>query len=98
MSKNHFRGMLSLIAVAEDAGLVLERDRVPESAASRLKGRDEELCREGEKEGGSIRVNGAETRRFLRSKAFLDLGERPAGAVKGARGEEMFALARWLGV
>lgn len=58
-------------------------------AASRLNGSAAEVLLREENDGGSIRVNGAETLRFLRS---LDaLGERPAGAVSGARGEEMLA-------
>lgn len=69
---------------------------VPASAASRLNGKPEQPPRE--KDGGSIRVNGAEIRRFLRSAARLDLGERPAGAVRGARGEELLALLRAIGV
>jgi len=43
--------------------------------------------------GGSMRVKGAETRRFFGRPRVLRLGERPAGAVKGARGDEMLARA-----
>lgn len=43
--------------------------------------------------GGSMRVKGAETRRFFGRPRVLRLGERPAGAVKGARGDDMLARA-----
>lgn len=38
-------------------------------------------------------MNGADTRRFFEMPACLRPGDRPAGAVRGARGELMFALA-----
>lgn len=40
-----------------------------------------------------MRENGAETRRFLWMPEVLRLGERPAGAVNGARGDDVLALA-----
>lgn len=43
--------------------------------------------------GGSTRVKGAEPRRFFVMPAFFRGGERPAGAVRGARGDEMLARA-----
>lgn len=43
-----------------------------------------------------MRVNGAETRLFLTSR--FDFGDLPAGAVRGARGEEMLARPREVGV
>lgn len=43
--------------------------------------------------GGSTRVKGADTRRFFEMPACLRPGDRPAGAVRGVRGELVFALA-----
>lgn len=63
---------------------------VPFKAASRLNG-SEDVPREAK--GGSTRPNGAETRRVLFMLAILRLGERPAGAVNGARGDDMLDLA-----
>lgn len=85
-----------MIAFAGAAGL--DRFNVPDRAASRLKGSDAEVLLREEKDGGSMRVKGAETRRFLSSTAFFALGERPAGAVSGARGEEILAFALCRGV
>lgn len=63
-------------------------DSDPLSAASRLKGNDVEDA-PPEKEGGSMRENGAEMRRVCLRLAILRLvGERPAGAVIGVRDEE----------
>lgn len=45
-----------------------------------------------EANGGSIRENGADTRRFLLIPAIFLLGDRPAGAVKGVRVVAVFAL------
>ena len=86
--------MLSeIVDACVNAGLVDGRDRVPDRAASRLNGVvDTALLREND--GGSIRVKGAETRRFLTSPARFDPGERPAGAVRGARGDDVLALIR----
>ena len=67
-----------------------EFEKVPESAASRLNGRLEEVR---EAKGGSMREKGAEIRRLLFAPEALRLGERPAGAVIGARGEHMLTLA-----
>jgi len=64
-----------------------EEEEVPPRTESRLKGRPVEM-REVPN-GGSMRVNGAEMRR----PAVLRFGERPAGAVDGARGEDMLARA-----
>lgn len=92
--------MLSAI-VAPAPILLLDEDvevgveKVPERAASKLNGSDEDE-REPLKEGGSMREKGAEVRRsLLLSKPDLlrFVGERPAGAVRGARGEDMFARA-----
>lgn len=70
---------------------------MPEIAASRLNGRADDLPVRPN-EGGSMRVNGAEVRRFLISPARLDFGERPAGAVRGVRGELLLAFGRAIGV
>lgn len=70
-------------------------EKVPERAASRLNGSEEEE-RDVLKEGGSMREKGAEVRRVLllsKPEPFRFVGERPAGAVKGARGEDMLARA-----
>ena len=88
MSKNQFFGMLSWIVAPGSVGAGLEK--VPLIAASRLNGRDDVLR---EPNGGSIRPNGAETRRFLCTPMVLRFGERPAGAVVGARGDVMLVLA-----
>ena len=88
MSKNQFFGMLSWMVAPGSLGVELEK--VPLIAASRLNGRDDVLR---ELNGGSIRPNGAETRRFLCTPVALRFGERPAGAVIGARGDVMLALA-----
>ena len=74
------------------AGAITELEKVPESAASRLNGSEED-ARDELKEGGSIRVNGADVRRFLprRPGALRLVGDRPAGAVEGARGDDMLA-------
>lgn len=63
---------------------------MPLRAASRLKGRVD-VPRDAN--GGSIRVNGADTRRFLLMPAILRFGDLPAGAVIGARGDDILALA-----
>lgn len=63
---------------------------LPLMAASRLNGSDEDPRDEN---GGLIRVNGAEPRRFFEMPAILRGGERPAGAVSGARGDELLARA-----
>ena len=63
--------------------------KVPLRAASRPNGRDEVLWDE---KGGSIRENGAETRRLFPRPAVLRLGDRPAGAVIGARGDDILVL------
>lgn len=76
-----------MVAPASSFGAELEK--VPLSAASRLNGSVEELPRDAN--GGSMRVNGAEVRRFLRIPAALRFGERPAGAVRGVRGDDMLA-------
>lgn len=77
-----------MVAPAEDA---FEDGRDPLMAASRLNGRlDEELA--SPKDGGSIRENGAEIRLFDLIPASFRGGERPAGAVDGARGAEIEAL------
>jgi len=67
---------------------------VPRSAASRLKGsKVEELL--AKNDGGLMRVYGAERRRGLTAlSARFATGERPAGAVRGARGEDILALLR----
>lgn len=77
--------MLSWIVAPALIGAGVEK--VPLRAASRLKGREEPR----EVNGGSIRVNGAEVRRLLLIPTDLRLGERPAGAVMGARAEDMLA-------
>ena len=63
--------------------------KVPESAASRLNGKEDEVP---EVNGGSMREKGADVRRLLLIPSVLRLGERPAGAVNGARGDDMLAL------
>jgi hypothetical protein len=62
-------------------------DMLPLMAASRLNGSDEEPRDEN---GGLMRVNGAEPRRFFEMPAIFRGGDRPAGAVSGARGDELF--------
>ena len=64
-------------------------EKVPLSAASKLNGRVE-VDRE-EVKGGSMRVKGADTRRDLFVPNVFRLGERPAGAVMGARTDDIFA-------
>lgn len=63
---------------------------LPLMAASRLNGNDEDPR---DMKGGSTRVKGAEPRRFLVIPAFFRGGDLPAGAVRGARGDEMLARA-----
>ena len=62
---------------------------LPLMAASRLNGSDEDPRDEN---GGLMRVNGAEPRRFL-MLANLRGGDLPAGAVRGARGDAIVARA-----
>lgn len=69
---------------------VLATEILPLIAASRLNGRDDDPRDE---KGGSTRVNGAETRRFLEMPACFRGGDRPAGAVSGALGDEVLARA-----
>lgn len=71
----------------DEAIFALELGSDPLNAASRLKGRAEAE----ENEGGSIRVKGAEIRREAppTPRSFL-LRDLPAGAVNGARGEDIF--------
>lgn len=69
---------------------VLTADMLPLMAASRLKGSDEDPRDEN---GGSTRVKGAETRRVLEIPACFRGGDLPAGAVSGARGDEVLARA-----
>ena len=80
--------MLSWIVAPASLGVDFEK--VPLSAASRLNGSPESLREES---GGSMRDNGADTRRYLETPEALRLGERPAGAVNGACGGDIFALA-----
>ena len=70
--------------------MALTADMLPLMAASRLKGSDEDPRDE---KGGSTRVKGAETRRVFEIPACLRGGDRPAGAVSGARGDEVLARA-----
>ena len=84
MSKNQFLGVLSWIV----APASLVDANVPLRAASRLNGRVEEPRVAN---GGSTRVNGADVRRLLLIPAVLRFGDRPAGAVKGARIEDVLA-------
>jgi len=70
--------------------MVLTVDMLPLMAASKLKGSDEDPR---DANGGSTRVKGAETRRVFEIPACLRGGERPAGAVSGARGDEVLARA-----
>lgn len=101
MSKNQLLGMLSsivLIAGVGVAGLdVTGVAMVPARAASKLNGRAD-LVEDARREnsGGSMRVNGAETRLLCMSRRCF--GDRPAGAVRGARGDEVLALLREEGV
>lgn len=69
---------------------VLVADMLPLMAASRLNGNDEDPR---DMKGGSTRVKGAEPRRFLVIPAFFRGGDLPAGAVRGARGDDMLARA-----
>ena len=69
---------------------VLATDMLPLIAASRLNGSDEEPRDEN---GGLIRVNGAEPRRLFEIPACFRGGDLPAGAVSGARGDEVLARA-----
>lgn len=67
----------------------VEQGREPLRAASRLNGSakaEVEL-----NDGGSTRENGAEVRRVDFNPASFLCGDLPAGAVIGARGEDMFA-------
>jgi len=83
--------MLSLIVepaalgLAETAGSIF----VALSTESRLNGSVEapRLLN-----GGSTRVKGADTRRFFMMPACLRPGDRPAGAVRGVRGELVIAF------
>lgn len=71
-------------------------EKVPERAASRLKGSEEVEDRDALKKGGSMREKGAEVRRallFSKLEPFRFVGDRPAGAVRGARGDDMLARA-----
>jgi len=68
---------------------VLAAVMLPLIAASRLNGSDEDPRDEN---GGLMRVKGAEPRRFL-MLANLRGGDRPAGAVRGARGDAILARA-----
>jgi hypothetical protein len=68
----------------------LTADMLPLMAASRLNGSDEEPRDEN---GGLMRVNGAEPRRFFEMPAIFRGGDLPAGAVSGARGDELLARA-----
>lgn len=99
MSKNQSRGRLSSMVLILGAAKGVE-GRVPAKAASRLKGRAEVETWLRHKVGGSMRVNGADTCLFLASASprLNFVGERPAGAVRGARGEDMFALRLRRGV
>lgn len=84
-----------MVAPAPVFELVVGVEKVPERAASRLKGSDEEE-RDALKDGGSIREKGAEVRRallFSKPEPLRLVGERPAGAVRGARGDDMLARA-----
>ena len=63
---------------------VLAAVMLPLMAASRLNGSDDDPR---DVNGGLIRVNGAEPRRFLEMLANFRGCERPAGAVRGARGD-----------
>lgn len=68
---------------------------MPERAASKLNGSEEEE-RDVLKHGGSMREKGAEVRRALLlsiPEPLRLVGERPAGAVRGARGEDILARA-----
>jgi hypothetical protein len=65
-------------------------DMLPLMAASKLKGSDE---RPRDENGGSTLVNGAETRRDFEIPACLRGGDLPAGAVRGARGDEVLGRA-----
>lgn len=69
---------------------VLVVETLPLIAASRLNGSDDDPR---ERKGGSMRVKGAETRRFFEMPPVFLGGERPAGAVRGARGDEMLDRA-----
>jgi len=71
-------------------GVLTAADMLPLMAASRLKGSDEDPRDE---KGGSTRVKGAETRRVFEMPACLRGGDLPAGAVSGARGDEVLARA-----
>jgi hypothetical protein len=61
---------------------------LPLMAASRLNGSDEDPRDEN---GGLILVNGAEPRRFFEMLANFRGGDRPAGAVRDARGDATLA-------
>jgi hypothetical protein len=63
---------------------VLAAVMLPLIAASRLNGSEEDPRDEN---GGLILVNGAEPRRFFEMLANFRGGDRPAGAVRGARGD-----------
>lgn len=74
-----------IVAPALGAGAGSE----PPNTASRLNGNVDVVL---EANGGSMRENGAETRRFLLIPAIFLLGDLPAGAVIGERAVEVFAL------
>jgi len=76
-----------MLGVGVDAGVEPGRELL--SAASRLNGSakaEVEL-----NDGGLTRENGAEVRRVDFNPARFLCGDLPAGAVIGARGEDMFA-------
>ena len=88
MSKNQFRGMASE-TVPADVDSEFGRPKVPLKAASRLKG----TVLLPRNDGGSIRVYGADTLRGLLARsARFALGDLPAGAVRGALGDDELAL------
>lgn len=62
---------------------------MPLRAASRLNGSADKF---EDEVGGSIREKGAHIRRLLSAPSVLRFGERPAGTVSGARGDDMLAL------
>ena len=86
ISKSQLAGMLSWIVDPADLVFVgvLAAVMLPLMAASRLNGSDDDPR---DVNGGLIRVNGAEPRRFFEMLANFRGGERPAGAVRGARGD-----------
>ena len=102
MAKNQVLGMLSamvapalILLVGVDEAVEVGVENVPERAASKLKGSEGEE-REALKDGGSMREKGAEVRRVLllsKPEPLRFVGDRPAGAVRGALGEDMLARA-----